>query len=107
MSVVTVPCRDGNITHRPSIYQQLVQQPQRIIDQASNPVLLNSIITGWASSHGVHVVDLYGALCDNGFQPRRNDIQLYQDQVHFSIAATPMIWTWLAPQIRAAAASAR
>lgn len=107
MSVVTVPCRDGNISHWPSIYQQLLQQPQRIIDQASNPVLLNSIITGWARSHGVHVIDLYGTLCSNGFHPVRNGIQLYQDQVHFSIAATPMIWTWLAPQIRAAAASPR
>ena len=101
MSVVTVPCRDNNIAHWPAIYQALLNQPRRIIDQASNPVLLNSIITGWARSHGVTVIDLYGTLCSGGFQPSRNGLNLYADQVHFSPEASPMIWTWLAPQIRA------
>lgn len=104
MSVVTVPCRDRNIAQWPAIYQALLHQPQRIIDQASDPVLLNSILTGWARTHGVHVLDLYGALCRDGFQPKLHGLRVYEDQVHFSVPASPMIWTWLAPQIRAAAA---
>ena len=51
--------------------------------------------------HDVPVLDLYDALeCQRGFARERNGIQMFRDQLHFSEEAAPMVWTWLAPQIR-------
>ncbi|NYJ74817.1 acyltransferase family protein [Allobranchiibius huperziae] len=103
VSVVTVPCREPDVSRWPTDFKPWFEHSQQTARQVTDPVALNALITEWAARNGAHVIDLYGALCGHGFQPELNGTTLYRDQVHFTSAAAPMIWTWLAPRIRAAA----
>ncbi|MDQ2852500.1 MAG: acyltransferase [Actinomycetota bacterium] len=103
MSVVTVPCRDSDLSQWPIEFRSAFAG-SRTVAQVTDPTRLNSVITGWAARNGVGVIDLYHAVCPDGrFQPRIHGIQLYQDQVHPSVPGASMMWTWLAPQMRDAA----
>ena len=103
VQVATVPCRDRDISYLPETYRAYLERHPAYADAAADPVALNRLLTTWARSHGVAVLDLYAATgCDQGYAPTRHGISLFDDGIHFSPEATPMIWTWLAPAIRSA-----
>ena len=47
----------------------------------------------------VHVVDLDGALCSDGYPETLHGVQVYNDFLHFSPEVTPMLWKWLLGQV--------
>lgn len=108
MSVVTVPCREPDLSKWPPLFTASFGHLQRIVQQVTSPTVLNGVITRWAARRGVQVIDLNRVLCPEGaFHASIHGVELYQDQVHFSVSAAPMIWTWLGPQIRASGQQAR
>ena len=61
---------------------------------------VNEVATSWARSHGVAVIDTYGALCKGGYHGEVNGVPLYEDGLHYTPQSAPIYWRWLAPQIR-------
>lgn len=102
VQVATVPCRDDVAKYIPEEYRPFMVAHPEIAKTAADPVKLNALVRSWAGTHGVPVIDVYNVLCSDGYQPTRNGIELFGDGIHFSAEATPMMWTWLAPQIRSA-----
>ncbi|WP_052592461.1 acyltransferase family protein [Luteipulveratus mongoliensis] len=102
MQVVTVPCRDVKVQYIPEEYRPYMRAHPEIVKAATDPVALNTLMKSWAAKNDVAVIDMYQVLCSDGFHARRNGLEIFGDAIHFSPEATPMIWTWLAPQIRAA-----
>lgn len=104
MSVVTVPCRDSDLSQWPIEFRSAFAG-SRTTTQVTDPTRLNAVVTGWAARNGVGVIDLYHAVCPDGvFRPRLHGVQLYRDQVHPSVPGSSMMWTWLAPRMRDAVA---
>lgn len=102
-AVTTVPCRTIDELQVPPEYRGDFDKFPQLVAEAGHPKRVNAIITAWAKEHHVPVLDLAGAVCGSSYQPTRHGITLYDDGIHFSPEATPMIWGWLAPQIVAAA----
>src|SRR5699024_5161861 len=96
------PCRSEDFSDYGDDITPLEHQPQRVLDQLVDPTTTNRLFRRWARHHDVPVIDLYQQLCADGYRPRIHGIKLYDDSVHFGTQASPMIWTWLAPQIRSA-----
>ncbi|BDZ58210.1 acyltransferase family protein [Barrientosiimonas endolithica] len=107
VQIATLPCRNDDISALPAEARAYITANPQVLRAVSDPVVANGIIRSWAARNGVAVIDLYGVLCSSGFQGTVNGVPLYSDNVHFSPEATPMVWTWLAPQIRAAYQSSR
>jgi len=105
IQVVTVPCRTTNDNDLPANLGVFLKNPQSIVDAVFDPVQTNAVLTSWAHRHDAPTIDLYGQLCRHGYVPKVHDVELYDDGEHFSLAASVMIWTWLAPQIRTAYAA--
>lgn len=102
-AVTTVPCRTIDELQVPPEYRDDFDKFPQLVAEAGHPKRVNAMITAWAKEHHVPVLDLAGAVCGSSYQPTRHGITLYDDGIHFSPEATPMIWGWLAPQIVAAA----
>ncbi len=102
VQVVTVPCRSKDPAKYGVDEQMIAGLPDDIIDELTDPKQTNALLTTWAHRHDVPVLDLYGRLCSHGFRPRIHGVKLYGDSIHFGVQSSPMIWSWLAPQIRAA-----
>ena len=67
---------------------------------------LNGVASSWAKEHGVQVIDQFGFLCGGGRYHGTIDGQpLYEDALHFTAFSGPLMWSWLAPQLRAGAGS--
>ncbi len=65
---------------------------------------VNATVKSWGDAHGVEVVDMFGALCPgNTFHEVVNGITLYDDGIHYSERSAPMIYSWMAPYLQAAA----
>ncbi len=103
VQLATLPCREmsardlGNLPFDTDWYEENPEIARNLAD----PTIVNGWFTSWAEHNDVPILDLYGALgCERGFAPELNGIQLFQDAMHFSEEAAPMIWTWLAPAMR-------
>lgn len=104
--VTTVPCRGASQMQGPIQFLAGAGNTARLMKEATNPTQINGLITAWANAHHVQVIDLAGPVCGpgkDGYRPSLHGKQLYDDGIHFSPEATPMIWGWLAPQILAKA----
>ncbi|WP_313600939.1 acyltransferase family protein [Aeromicrobium phoceense] len=103
--IATIPCRiDGREGHAEALRAYLEAHPE-VAEATSDPTVVNTWIREWAQSRDVAVLDLYDALgCSEGFRPVIKGVTLYADQLHFSDAGAAMVWTWLAPRVRAQAA---
>lgn len=76
------------------------QKPPAINDTAKVRHL-NSVVAAWARSKHVQVADQFDFLCPGGvYHGRINGLDLYQDALHFTDRSGPLVWSWLAPQIR-------
>lgn len=100
--LVNVPCRLLTPQTLAGAYRRVLGQAPRPID----PAWANRLIADWASRHraeGVRVLDLNAQLCPDGYRASINGTQIYKDGVHFTPAGAQLVWTWLAPELVAAA----
>lgn len=69
----------------------------------ANIAWLNEVLRQWAEGAPERrdFLDLWQPMCAHGFDPVMHGVQFYHDTVHFSPEGAEMVWTWLAPQIRA------
>ncbi|WP_286927937.1 MULTISPECIES: acyltransferase family protein [Aeromicrobium] len=103
VQLVTLPCREVSVDRLPSppFDREWMADHPEVAGHLADPVAANGWFEEWAARSDAPVLDLYGALqCSEGFQRRVNGVTLFEDALHFSDEATPMVWTWLAPAIR-------
>lgn len=100
--IATIPCRiDGRRGHAAALRAYLEENPA-VAEATSDPTVVNEWIRNWATSRDVAVLDLYEAFdCADGFRPEVNGVTIYGDQLHFSSDGAAMVWSWLAPRVRA------
>ncbi|KYH44348.1 hypothetical protein AZH51_07365 [Branchiibius sp. NY16-3462-2] len=60
---------------------------------------LNAVAGAWAKRNGVQVLDLFSFLCADGYRDTINGQPLWQDGLHFTPQAAPIVWTWMADQL--------
>ncbi len=98
IQVVNLPCR--RIDPR-----QLDPSLRFFADLGSDDSLVswaNLTIAQWVRhTDGASLIDLHRQLCSGGYRPAIHGIDLYHDTVHFAPRGAAMIWTWMAPEIRA------
>lgn len=100
VQVVNVPCRKPVETSIPEEFRVVFDSNPEIVEEYKDPRLINAIVASWAKTHDdVAVVDLYGALCRDGYPERIGGIQVFNDYLHFSPEATPMIWSYVLGQV--------
>lgn len=62
---------------------------------------LNRVVDEWSEANDVAVFDQYTLLCDGDeYFPSVNGVPLYDDGLHFSWESAPIIWQWMANEIR-------
>ena len=60
----------------------------------------NALLRDWVEAHpDTRLLDLHGAVCADGYTEEVQGLPLYDDAVHFSPEASPMIWCWLLGQV--------
>lgn len=66
---------------------------------------LNEVVSTWAEGAGADVYDSYELLCpgDQYFE-NVNGQPLYDDGLHYSTASSPLMWQWVASEVRRGAA---
>lgn len=65
---------------------------------------LNGIVAEWAQQTGADVYDMYGLLCPGDtYYGEVNRVPLYDDGLHFSRQSAPLMWQWVASEVRAGA----
>lgn len=63
---------------------------------------LNAVIDEWAKGAGADVYDNYGLLCPGArYFGEVNRVPLYDDGLHFTKQSAPLIWQWVASEVRA------
>ncbi|MGO1165608.1 MAG: acyltransferase family protein [Janibacter sp.] len=100
VQIVNVPCRipPDDI---PEEVQEVLDSEPALLKEYKNPAILNGLISDWAQKHptDVEVVDLDGALCADGYPETIHGLPVYNDFLHFSPEATPMLWKWVLGQV--------
>ena len=62
---------------------------------------INSVVAEWSEQNDVAVFDQYSLLCEGDeYFDGVNDVELYDDGLHFSWKSAPIIWQWMAHEIR-------
>ncbi len=62
---------------------------------------INDVVDEWAKGAGAAVFDQYSLLCeDDKYYDGINGVPLYDDGLHFSVKSAPLIWQWIAYEIR-------
>lgn len=102
--VVTTPCRFGMDSTKikiPEFGFEFIENYPEDAKNYADPIEFNTWLSGWAMGRDLPVLDLYEKLgCGTGFKPELNGITLYKDYLHFTPAASAMLWSWLAPEAR-------
>ncbi|NHN54960.1 acyltransferase [Calidifontibacter sp. DB0510] len=98
LQVVNVPCRPLSKLVPPDVATAMRSRPG-LIEEGEDPRHTNGLVASWAARNKVPLIDLRGAVCGAGPRSSVDGIELYGDGIHFSPAATPMVWGWLAPKI--------
>lgn len=101
IQIVNVPCREFGESKDSEQYKEIQARTPGYIEEFNNPVHINRLLARWVEGHNdAKLVDLYGALCSPaGYQPVINNLPVFNDGLHFSPAATPMVWRWMLGQI--------
>lgn len=97
--IVNVPCRVPPADIPEEIRLMLESEP-KMLDEYKEPTILNGLVEDWAATHpDVEIVDIHEALCGDGFTESVAGVPLYNDYLHFSPEATPMLWRWILGQV--------
>lgn len=104
---VNATCRRYEIDMVPEQYRQAFRDNPRIIAEYRDPVILNGLLGRWLTTHPkARLLDLHAAQCGGGNRLELGDgIPTYNDSLHFSPQASPLIWGWLLGQLSAGAPS--
>ncbi|WEV77787.1 acyltransferase [Janibacter cremeus] len=96
VQIVNVPCRKPVKESIPEEFRVVFDSSPHVVQEYKDPKRINSLVAEWARGHDdVALVDLHGALCSDGYQAKIQGIQVFNDFLHFSPEATPMIWDHL------------
>ena len=100
VAVTTVPCRSVNDLDIPEDNKAQFKRNPKVTAEVERPDGVNRIITDWAKRKNVPVFDLAAPICQQPYRAQLHGKRLYDDGIHFSPDASPMVWAWLAPQIQ-------
>lgn len=102
VQIVNVPCRKPVETSIPEEFRVVFDSNPQIVQEYKEPRQINALVSKWAASHeDVELVDLHGALCSDGYPEKIDGIQVFNDYLHFSPEATPMIWNYVLGEVSA------
>ena len=100
VQIVNVPCRTPVKESIPEEFRVVFDSSPEVVQEYKEPEQINGLVDEWAQGHDdVETIDLHGALCSDGYQEKIQGIQVFNDFLHFSPEATPMIWDHLLGQI--------
>lgn len=100
VQIVNVPCRKPVESSIPEEFRVVFDSSPEVVKEYKDPTKINAIVDDWAASHDdVAVVDLNDALCSDGYQDTIDGIQVFNDYLHFSPEATPMIWNYVLGEV--------
>ncbi|GAA8847171.1 acyltransferase family protein [Helicobacter pylori] len=100
VQIVNVPCRKPVKDSIPEEFRVVFDSNPAIVKEYKEPKRINRLVEQWADSHDdVQVVDLHGALCSDGYPEEIGGIKVFNDYLHFSPEATPMIWEHVLGQV--------
>ncbi|WP_277454247.1 acyltransferase family protein [Janibacter sp. DB-40] len=96
VQLVNVPCRKPVKESIPEEFRVIFDSSPQVVQEYKEPEQINALLEEWAAGHDdVELIDLHGALCSDGYQDSIEGIQVFNDYLHFSPEATPMIWDHL------------
>lgn len=96
VQIVNVPCRKPVEESVPEEFRVVFDSSPKIVEEYKEPKRINALVEGWATKHDdVEVVDLHGALCADGYPEEIGGVRVFNDYLHFSPEATPMIWRFV------------
>lgn len=96
VQIVNVPCRKPVEESVPEEFRVVFDSSPEIVKEYKEPKKINGIVQTWAKQHDdVELVDLHAALCSDGYPEQIDGITVFNDYLHFSPEATPMIWDWV------------
>ncbi len=102
VQVVNVPCREANKEAIPEEFRVVIDANPHVVGEFADPQHTNDLVSRWAEEHDdVELIDLHGALCADGFRKKIHGLQLFNDYLHFSPEATPMLWKWILGRVSA------
>ena len=100
VQIVNVPCRKPVESSIPEEFRVVFDSSPEIVTEYKEPTKINALVKRWADSHDdVELVDLHGALCSDGYPEEIDGIQVFNDYLHFSPEATPMIWRYVLGEV--------
>lgn len=93
LAVTTVPC------HR--VLDTGTAPDPKVVNDDHRVRRLNDMISAYAASRpDVHLLDLYGLLCREGYVDSMQGTKLRIDGMHFTPEGAALIWRWLAPRLK-------
>lgn len=101
MQVVNVPCRLFGAAQDSDQYKEIQARTPGYIAEFNDPVKINRLLARWvASNPSAKIIDLHSAICGPvGYRDTIDGLEVYNDGLHFSPEATPMVWRWMLGQI--------
>lgn len=100
VQIVNVPCRKPVKGSIPEEFQVVFDSSPQIVKEYKEPTQINALVAAWAKKHDdVELIDLHGALCSKGYPEKIAGIQVFNDYLHFSPEATPMIWNYVLGEV--------
>ena len=100
VQIVNVPCRKPVEDSIPEEFRVVFDSSPEIVKEYKEPQQINRLVKQWADSHDdVEMIDLHQALCSDGYPEEIGGIQVFNDYLHFSPEATPMIWDHVLGQV--------
>ena len=100
VQIVNVPCRKPVEDSIPEEFRVVFDSNPEIVEEYKEPKRINALVDRWVAKHDdVALVDLHGALCRDGYPEQIGGIQVFNDYLHFSPEATPMIWRYVLGQV--------
>ena len=96
VQIVNVPCRKPVKESIPEEFRVVFDSSPKIVAEYKEPKIINGLVEEWVEGHDdVELIDLYSALCSDGYQETVGGIKVFNDYLHFSPEATPMIWDFV------------
>ncbi|WP_018155767.1 acyltransferase family protein [Demetria terragena] len=101
INLVNVPCREFGQDRFSDLYQRIQKRTPGYIEEFEQPTKINRVLESWVKdTPDAKLIDLHSASCEEGnYVPTKNDIPLFNDTLHYSPEATPMMVRWLLGQV--------